>query len=248
MGLVSIALALFLLAGTTAEVTIVNFPAKGSVSLGLIPSGKLDIERMGTVSQIRIDADKLQGPQKLDPLMNAYVVWAVSPEGDFENVGELAVIDGKGHLETTTKLDQFGILITIEPHYLVDKPNSSVAFRNGIPKAENIRRNPITVQIGSYDYSKLQPVSGTAPSIILQARAALQLAAAGQAERFAEPEYRLAKIALGTAEEMLGRSSPMDIIFPAANESIRRSQRALRMARESMAAAQTAPGAIVPQR
>jgi hypothetical protein len=235
MSLGSIALTL-LLAGTPAEVTVVNFPAKGTVSLGLMPSGKLDIERMGTISQIRIDVDKMQPPQKLDALMNAYVVWAVSPEGGFENVGELAVSDGKAHLETVTKLDQFGILITAEPHYLVDKPNIMIVSRNGTPKADSIRRNPITVEVGSYDYTKLQPAAAMGPSIVLQARAALQLATAGQAERFAESEFRLARIALGTAEEMLGRSSSMEIIFPAANESIRRSQRALIMARENMAA------------
>src|SRR5215471_1793102 len=178
MGLGSIALALFLLAGSTAEVTVVNFPAKGTVSLGLMPSGKLDIERLGTISQIRIDVDKMLSPQKLDPVMNAYVVWAISPEGGIENVGELAITDGKGHLETTTKLDQFGILVTIEPHYLVDKPNSSVVLRNGLPKTEAIRRNSIAVEIGNYDYSKLQPSAAMGPPIVLQARAAMQLAIA----------------------------------------------------------------------
>src|SRR4030095_3031547 len=149
MSLGSIFLTL-LLAGTTAEVTVVSFPAKGTVSLGLLPAGKLDIERMGTISQIRIDVDKMQPPQKLDPAMNTYMVWAVSPEGAFENVGELAVSDGKAHLETATKLDQFGILISVEPHYLVDKPYTVVA-RNGIPKTDSIRRNPITVEVGTYD-------------------------------------------------------------------------------------------------
>lgn len=227
----TLAFALFLVAGTPAEVVVVNLPAKGTLSLALTPSGKADVEHAATLSLIHVEVDKLQAAQKLSPAMNAYVVWAISPEGGFENVGELAVSDGRGRLDTVTRFDQFGILITAEPHFMVDHPNSVIAFRTQAPKSENVRRTLVPVEVGYYDYSMLQPVTAAGPALVAQARSALQLAAGARADRLAESEYRLARIALSTVEEMLVRSAPMEIVLPVANESIRRSQRAYIAAR-----------------
>src|SRR5436853_7444675 len=113
-------LGLLLTAGPAADMVIVSLPAKGSVSLTLTPSGKADIERNGTLSRIHIELDKLLAPQSIAPTMNAYVVWSVSPEGVFENIGELGVNDGKGRMDATTRFDRFAILITVEPHFMVE--------------------------------------------------------------------------------------------------------------------------------
>jgi len=232
-----IALAMAMMAASPADVVVVNLPAKGVVSLTLAPSGKVDFERIGTLSLIRIDIDKLQTPQKLAPAMNAYVVWSVSPEGGFENVGELAVVDGKGRMETTTRFDHFGLLITAEPHYMVDRPNSVIAFRTQAPKSDAVRRVTVSVEVGTYDYSNLKPETAAVPGLVAQARAAIQVASGAQADRLAESEFRLARVTLNTMEEMLGRSTTLDILQPVANESIRRSQRSFIAARENAAAA-----------
>jgi len=174
----------------------------------------------------------LQPVQSLSPAMNSYVVWAISPEGSIENVGELSVNGAKGSLDTVTQFDQFGILITAEPYFLVDRPSSVVAYRTQAPKSESVRRTTVSVEVGHYDYSKLQPVAASSSSLVAQARAALQVAAGVQADRLAESEYRLARIALGTVEEMLLRAAPMEIVQPVAYESIRRSQRAFIAARD----------------
>jgi len=230
-------LALLLMAGTPADVVVVKLPAKNAVSLVLTPSGKADIERSGTLSQIHIEIDKLQTAQRLSPAMNAYVVWAVSSEGGFENLGELGVTDGKGRMDATTRFDQFGILITAEPHFMVDRPNSVIAFRNQAPRGDAIRYVSVPVNVGTYDYSKLQPVAANVPGLVAQARAALQVAGGVQADRFAESEFRLARVDLATVEDMLGRSAPLDLVLPVANESIRLSQRSFIEAKENAAAA-----------
>ena len=228
-----LAFTLLLTAATPAEVVVVNLPAKGTLSLPLTPSGKADVERAPTLSVIHIEVDKLQAASKLSPAMNSYVAWAISPEGGFENIGELAVSDGRGRLDTVSRFDQVGILITAEPHYMVDRPNSVIAYRTQAPKSENIRRVSVSIDVGYYDYSMLQPVTASSLGLIAEARTALQVAAGVQADRYAESEYRLARIALGTVEEMVARNAPSDIILPVANESIRRSQRAFLAAREA---------------
>ncbi len=225
----------FLLAGATTDVTVVNLPLRGAVSLPMTPSGKADVERSGTMTQIHIEIDKLQTASKLLPAMNAYVAWAVSPEGSVENIGEVGVMDGKGRLDTASRFDQLGILITAEPHYMVDRPNAIIAFSSQGPKSETIRRSTVKVEIGTYDYSKLQPVAGNVPAVVAQARAALQVAQGIQADRIAEAEYRLARVAMGTVDEMVSRTAPPEIFQPLANEAIRRAQRAFIAARDSRA-------------
>jgi len=229
----ALALALFLVAGSSSEVIVVSLPAKGAVSLAMTPSGKADIERTGTVTQLHIEIDKLQTAQKLSPSMNAYVVWAVSPEGSVENVGELGVADGKGRLDTATKFDQVGILITAEPHYMVDRPNAVIAFNSLAPKTESIRRKTVSVEVGAYDYSQVKPEAAGVTGLIAQARAARQIAVTAQADRLVESEFRLANVALGTIEEMQTRAAAAEIISSMANESIRRFQRAFLAAREA---------------
>ena len=235
LGTLSLFLLLF---AQTVEVVIVGLPAKGDVGLELAPAGKADIERTVTVSRVKIEIDRLPPPQNVKPGMNTYVVWTVSPEGTFENIGEMGIAGGKGRLEATTRLDQFAILITAEPHHMVDRPSAAVAYRNLSPRADNVRRESVSVPIGDYDYAELQAaIPSSEAGLPAEARAGFQIAAAAQAERLAPAELRLARIALDTMEEMLKRAAPMDVVAPAANESIRKSQRAFVTARANANAA-----------
>jgi hypothetical protein len=122
------------LAVATADVTVVSLPARGGLTLALSPSGKLDLERVGAVSRVRIEIDRVQPASTQGPGLNTYVVWTASPEGAVENIGALDVDEGKGRLEATTKFQQFGVFVTAEPHYLVDRPNAAVLFRNQEPQ------------------------------------------------------------------------------------------------------------------
>lgn len=224
-GTLIFALAVF--AATPAEVTIPSLPAKGSTSLALSPSGKADIQRTGTVTRVSIQIDRVAPAQGFIQGMNALVVWAVSPEGDMENIGELGIAGTKASLSATTKYDRFGILITAEPYYLVDRPGAAVAYRNLAPR--DGRSMPISVQIGTYDYPVLpvSPVSAGYPSVILEARAALAIAQSLQAERLAESDFRQARVALDSMEELVKRGSPLELTEASAHESIRRSHRAI---------------------
>jgi hypothetical protein len=218
------------------EVPVVNFPVRGGVNLTFAPNGKADVERQGTVTRIRIDIDKIGLPSGSAPNMNAFVVWAVSPEGAAVNVGELAVVDGRGRLEATTILDRFGLIVTAEPHYFVDRPGAAVAYTSQEPRDAAIRRIPVRVEVGAYDYSNLPapppPAAGTFNwTIAAEARAAVEIARAANAERFAAGEFRLARVALDTMDEMLARNNPVDTVLPAAHDAIRRAVRATEAAR-----------------
>jgi hypothetical protein len=162
--------------------------------------------------------------------MNCYVVWAISPEGSFDNLGELEQSKEKGTLEATTLFDRFAILVTFEPHYMVDKPSSNIYFKND--PARDFTNVPLTVQVGDYDYPVLQDNAVGVPSLVMQARAAMTIATAAEAPQRAEQEFRQARVAMDTMEELFRRGSMPDVISAAAHGAIRRAQLATVTARQ----------------
>src|SRR5689334_14923989 len=136
----SVTLALSLLfAASTTDVTVFGI-SKGDVTLSLTPTGKAEMKRDGTVTRIKIEFDRAAPPAAAGPAYSTYVVWAVSPEGSYENIGEILMDRDKGRLDATTRFEQVGLLITAEPHYMVDRPSSAVVFRIQNPRGEDIRR------------------------------------------------------------------------------------------------------------
>jgi hypothetical protein len=222
---------LLLAAVTPVEVLVVHFPARGKVSAPLGATGKADVERLGTVTRTVIQLADIQAPHTALPGMNAYVAWAISPEGSFENLGELNMSGSKATLEATTRFDRFGIIITAEPHYMVDRPSFAIMYKNEAPRS--VRSVPLTIQIGEYEYLGLPQAVINIPSLVMAARAAVAIAASAQADRLAESEVRQANVSLDTMEELVRRASPLDVIAPSAHEAIRRAQRAFTISRQS---------------
>jgi hypothetical protein len=223
---------LLLTAATPVEILVVNFPLKGNVSVSIGPKGKADVERLGTVTRVALQLEQIQAAHTVLGGMNALVVWAVSPEGSFENLGELEVDGSKAFLEATTRFDRFGILITAEPHYMVDRPSVAVVYKNEAPRV--VRSIPLTIQVGEYEYRELPQAVRNVPSLVMEARAAVAIARLAQAERLAESEFRLARVSLDTMEELVRRASSLDVIAPSAHEAIRRAQRAFMQSRQSV--------------
>jgi hypothetical protein len=225
------ALLIFLFAATTADVTVVQFPAKGRVSLSLGGKNKAEVERLATVTRVSVQLEGLLSAQGSKGEMNCYVVWAVSPENTFDNLGELAVNGAKGSLEATTRFDRFAILVTAEPHQMVDKPSSRVLFKN--EASREFPGVPLMIEVGTYDYSGVPATASGVPPLMAEARAALAISTLAQAATRAEAEYRQAKVASDTMEELARRVSPPDVVDSAALGAIRRAQRATMSALQS---------------
>jgi hypothetical protein len=226
-------LSLFLLlAVMTVDVDIVHLPLDRAVEVNLTPAGaKAELRRDGTLTRVKVEVERLQAPAGLGAAFTTYLVWAVTPEGFLENLGELNVNGNKGQLNATTRFGQVGLLITAEPHFMVDLPSSAVAYRSMGPRQE-VRHVAVPVEVGTYDYSTLKPVQSSGVHVsVAQARIAVQIAESAGAERLAAQELRRARVALASMEELLTRAAPLDIVWPAAGEAIRWSQRAVTVVR-----------------
>jgi hypothetical protein len=227
----SLLLNMVLLVATYSELPVMQFPSKGKTALSLGMKAKADVERAGTVTKVLVQLEDLRPPQTVLAGMNSYVVWAVSPEGSFDNLGELEISERKGFLEATTRFDRFAILITAEPHYMVDTPGMTVVFKN--EPHRTVPSVPTRIELGAYEYANLPKSAPNTPALIVEARAAIAIAVAAQADRLAPTEMRQARVSLETMEELLKRSSPADVVAASAHEAIRRGQRAVVAARQS---------------
>jgi hypothetical protein len=144
-----------------------------------------------------------------------YVLWAVSPDGQVDNLGEIkrrGFFEFDSKISVTTPLQTFALIITAEPHFLVKRPSQAIMLENINPytttgktiattpsiqyfgNSSDYFRDPRTPEIAEIDYSKT-------PSAILQAKQAVALARYAGAERDAADDLTQAETLLKTAED-----------------------------------------------
>ncbi len=198
--------------------------------------------RSGT--RVELSVDKMPRPFELGRGFATYVLWAISPTGQADNLGEikrsgLFFIDSK--VNVTTPLQTFALLVTAEPHFLVSRPSQEIMLENltptgrnaaGISTAPSINyfgntsdyfRDPRTPEIAETDYARTPPA-------ILQAKQAIALARYAGAERDAAAELLEAETMLGNAENAWRAGRDSDTIDIAARKSISASVKAESMA------------------
>lgn len=194
------------------EVVMVNF--RGTTRFPRM-KGEARIQRTkrnGT--EIELSVSKMPRPFELGAGYATYVLWAISPDGRADNLGEIkrrGFFEFDSKISVTTPLQTFALLITAEPHFLVRRPSQQVMLENLNPYARSGRtigtvstaqyfgnssdyfQDSRTPEIAEVDYSKT-------PSTILQGRQAVALAKFAGAERDATQELAEATTLLSNAE------------------------------------------------
>ena len=61
-----------------------------------------------------------------------YVLWAISPDGRPNNLGEILPAGTKNDITVTTALQSFGMIVTAEPYFSVSMPSDVVVLQNVI--------------------------------------------------------------------------------------------------------------------
>lgn len=200
--------------------------------------------RSGT--RIELSVEKMPRPFELGAGYATYVVWAISPTGQAQNLGEIKrsgtfFIDSK--ITVTTALQTFAIIITAEPHFMVTRPSQQIMLENLQPvspdgkrigsqpsisyfgNSSDYFRDPRTPEIAETDYSKT-------PSAILQAKQAVALARFAGAERDAAAELSDAETLLQNSINAWQAGRDGDTIDIAARKSIEASLKAEALAQQ----------------
>jgi len=180
-------------------------------------TGEAKVEsRQGDI-RISVDAEKLMPASTFGGEYLTYVLWAISPEGRPENLGEILLNGGgKTKIEATTQLQAFGLIITAEPYYDVPQPSDVVVMENivrndTLGKIEEIDAKYELIQRGQYifnvDRSRVTPIAldPKTPLEVFEARNAVRIARWSQADKYAEDTYRKAETLLRQSEDYLIR-------------------------------------------
>jgi hypothetical protein len=61
-----------------------------------------------------------------------YVLWAITPDGRPNNLGEVLPAGTKNNITVTTALQSFGLIVTAEPYFSVTQPSDLVILENQI--------------------------------------------------------------------------------------------------------------------
>lgn len=182
--------------------------------------GKADVEFKQGRTNVRLEMESFENPQSHGAFYTTYILWAVAPEGQTENLMELP-IQKKFKIESTTKFQTFGLMITAEPHSRVELPSAMIVaentLRQGTQGMLTTSRIEYSGDPGTF-YSILVPSSAASaadyntPLLILGARRAVEIAHRADARKYADTELRDAEQKLATLEQAWPRSrKPSDL-------------------------------------
>ena len=166
-----------------------------------------------------------------------YVLWAVTPEGRANNLGEIVLSDGKSEIRVTTDLQAFGLIVTAEPYFAVTQPSDLVVAENVIRADTKGREEAINVKYellprGLYA-SLVEPlrdvvygIDSKAPLDLFEARNAVRIARNAKAEQYASSTFAKAEQDLKQAEDYYRRKQGRTPIGTVAREAAQTAEEA----------------------
>ncbi len=186
------------------------------VGTSLMPDarGKTSVAPHTGRMKIDIDFDHMKQPQSFGPEYLTYVLWAITPEGRPENLGEVVLKDKhdkKSDLHVSSNLQAFGMIVTAEPYFAVTRPSNMVVMENEIGPDVKAEVQPINTRFEVLDKTEysvdIQPADLPAsrdddrtPLDLMEAQNAVAIARATGADHYAESTYEKAKSELNDAE------------------------------------------------
>jgi outer membrane protein OmpA-like peptidoglycan-associated protein len=102
------------------------------VGTDLLPGGQGHATVKSERGGITIDADfkGLTPANGFGPGFLTYVLWAISPDGRPNNLGEVLPAGTKNNIHVTTALQSFGLIVTAEPYFSVSTPSDLIVLKN----------------------------------------------------------------------------------------------------------------------
>src|SRR5260370_17334920 len=117
------------------NIQTVNYWARGSTKMNFIGTallpraeGRATVQSTGGALAIEAEFNGLAPVSTFGPEYLTYVLWAITPEGLANNLGEVQVRDGKSNVKASTKLQTFGMIVTAETYFAVTFPSDEVVM------------------------------------------------------------------------------------------------------------------------
>jgi outer membrane protein OmpA-like peptidoglycan-associated protein len=126
-----------------------------------------------------------------------YVLWAITPDGRPNNLGEVLPAGTKNNIEVTTALQSFGLIVTAEPYFSVTQPSDVVVLQNVIEDKTNgvlekVNAHYLLLPRGSYAQTEgsktiINPITRDekSPLEFFEANNAIRIAQMAGADKYA---------------------------------------------------------------
>ncbi len=207
----------------------------------LLPHSKGQAMVESKRGRVSIDAklEHIEAPTKYGAEYLTYVLWAITPEGRARNLGELLVDSSdRAHINVTTDLQAFGLIVTAEPYYSVTAPSDVVVMENVVrPDTIGMRevvtarydllpRGGYTMNLGTNKTLAMTPEGRKLPYDqyealleVYQAENAVQIARSMGADRLAPESFNKAVTLLDNARQMQARTQDTHMVVSMAREA-----------------------------
>ena len=206
----------------------------------LLPMAKGDAKVTSERGGITIDA-RFQGLPPANSFGReylTYVLWAITPDGRPNNLGEVLPAGDKNNISVTTALQSFGLIVTAEPYFSVTQPSDLVVLENQIIQdktngvLEKVNAHYMLLPRGTYaetagSSTVLNPITRDEkmPLELYEANNALRIAQQSGADKYAKDIYDEAMLDLKNATDILSakkRDTKMGITY--ARQAVQRAE------------------------
>jgi outer membrane protein OmpA-like peptidoglycan-associated protein len=225
------------------SLSTVQFPEKETVEVGFAATShapkaeiKADVEAREAQTTVEMSFKKMRPAVLFAGDVTSFVVWAVTRDGKFENLGELWVREENGSASYSTGLKEFAMLITAEPHAMVDEPSELLVFFSQAPeKPKGGRVTPVQfarfAPAPKYGVESIANINytGDTPLDLLQAQKAYELAQRASAEKYAPGLMSEAKITLAQANSLAAASNRRKEMVDYSRRTVSLSSEAIRV-------------------
>ena len=205
-------------------------------------SGEAKVEAKNKKTNVAVDA-KFQGLEEATKFgleYLTYVLWAVSPEGRADNLGQLMLDHSNAHVKAVTDFQTFGLIVTAEPYSAVSQPGNMVVMESVVPEnvaqGEEISAKYELVGRGTYSASNehiqnaIFGIDRTTPLELFEARNALRIAHIAAGDKYASSILAKADTQLRQAEDAYRAKQGKTAVEAAARETEQTAEEARIMA------------------
>jgi outer membrane protein OmpA-like peptidoglycan-associated protein len=231
------------------DITCINYLHRSGstdirfVGTNLLPNAQGHATVKSERGGITIDADfkGLTPANGFGPEFLTYVLWAISPDGRPNNLGEILPAGTKNNIHVTTALQSFGLIVTAEPYFSVTTPSDLIVLKNVATQDTNGVLEQVTAHAtlfphGMYDaetdgaHTVSNPITRNehSPLELYEAYNALRFAQITGAEKYSPTIYAEANQDLKNAADFdankhrSGSDEKMEITY--AREAVERAE------------------------
>jgi outer membrane protein OmpA-like peptidoglycan-associated protein len=244
------------LAMAAADLTAILLPDKKSIKVDFVRSDRAPIKaamkasikyRNGQAS-INLSLYKMEPAVLFGGGFSAYVLWAVSPDGVVENMGEVLVdeMNFNGSQKFSTGKKMFALMVTAERLAVAGRPSEILLFTSGATKTKRAKNMPFAFsdfRIGSRPEQETIAHSyygDKTPVAIRQAQNALDIAAEMKADEVNPDAVRDAGIAFAQAKNSYDLGGSRKIVKDYARRAVELVSQAIREMNRALEAKEAA--------